>query len=240
VEEFVGIDKFRNQLDQIERQEREISRQAAKSTQLEAETAKEAETRLAIISESINEKEPTKTEKALSVLPYLFPLMDSLQFGGHLLEAHQDNPLVLGLANLFVLYRSAPLAAFAVYAVLSTVSDNLKINKLIRFNMKQAIYLDIALFVPAIIATIGAFVAGGGGGVEIPPEVVGLGQDAAFITMLSLIGYSSVSSLLGATPDKVPFISDTVNKRMPSISMFDDQGQFIERQKDEEDGNEED
>ena len=237
LEEFVGVDKFRNQLDQIARQEQEIARQAAKSAQLEAEMTKEAETRLALISESINEKEPTNAEKALSVLPYLLPLMDSLQFGGHLLAAHQDNPLVLGLANLYQLYRSVPLGGFVAYFMLSTLGNNLGINKLVRFNMKQAISLDIALFIPAIIATIGAFLAGGGGGIELPTGVAEMSQDAAFIAMLTLIGYSSVSSLLGTTPDKVPFISDRVTQQMPSIEMFDEQGQFIQR---EEDGKMED
>jgi hypothetical protein len=34
---------------------------------------------------------------------------------------------------------------------------------------------------------------------------------------------------LGAEPDKIPFISDALNKRVPSIdiSMFDSEGRFV-------------
>jgi len=69
LEEFADVDKFRNQLEQLDRQEKAAKREAAKRAQEEAQAAKEAETRLSLISETINEKEPSNTDKILSVLP---------------------------------------------------------------------------------------------------------------------------------------------------------------------------
>jgi HD-GYP domain-containing protein (c-di-GMP phosphodiesterase class II) len=228
LEEFVGVNKFRNQLDQISRQEKETDKLA----QQEAKAAKQAEATLAIINESINDRAPTNTDKLLSVLPLLLPLLDSVQSGGHLLSTHQDNPLVLGLAILFQLYRSVPFSAFIAFFALSAVGNNLSANRLIRFNANQAIFLDVAMFLPGLLASLVALIAGGSG-VQIPQGIAELGQDAVFVTTLLAIGYSAVSSLLGVTPDKIPFISDAVSQRMPSIDMFDTQGRFIPRQPDE-------
>ena len=235
LEEFVDVEKFRNQLEQLDRQEKAAQREAAKKAQQEAQAAEEAETRLAVIKESINEKAPTNTEKVLSVLPFLLPLMDGLPFGRFLLESHLDNPLVMGLAGLFGLYRAIPLSGFIAYGVLAYLRENPAVNKQIRFNAGQAFYLDIALFVPAVLTTLIGLAAGAtGGNFEIPAGVSELGQDAVFVTLLLSIGYSAVSSLLGATPDKIPFISDAVSKRMISTDMFDDEGRFIQPEKEDD------
>ena len=92
--------------------------------------------------------------------------------------------------------------------------------------MQQAIYLDIALFIPGLIASLNGLVLGGLG-VQIPEAVSQIGSDAVFVTLLVAIGYSVASSILGITPDKIPFVSDAANRRMPTIDMFDAQGKFI-------------
>lgn len=234
-EEFVGVDKLRNALDQITRQERQESLVAKQKEQ----AAQQGEKLLAFLKDSINEKEATNVEKVLSVLPYLFPLLDSVQFGQFLLAQNQDNPLVQGLVLLFGLYRAIPLSGFIAFFALSFLGDNLAINKLIRFNMKQSIFLDVALFFPSILASIGALAANAGN-FQLPEGIVEMGSDAVFAAMLLAIGYSSVSSLLGATPDKIPFISDAVSQRMPSIDMFDGPVRFIEPPKKKDDNKKDD
>jgi hypothetical protein len=61
-----------------------------------------------------------------------------------------------------------------------------------------------------------------------------IGSDALFFTLLATIGYASVSSLLGVTPDKIPFISKSTSDRMPSFDMFDDQGRLKPSEKDDD------
>ena len=76
-DEMVSVDQFRNKLEAFSREEKLLAMELKKEAQKEEEMARLAEAKL----EFLNEKEPTAVDKAVSVLPYLFPLMDSLQFG---------------------------------------------------------------------------------------------------------------------------------------------------------------
>lgn len=219
--EFVGVEQFRNRLESLVRDEQAAAKDAVKTAKLEAEAAALSQA----LMERLNDKEPTTADKVVSLLPYLLPLLDGLQFGRFLLEG-QDNPAVAVLAVLYTLYRSIPFSGFVAFLALSVLSGNLAINRQIRFNMQQAIYFDIALFLPGLIASLNGLVLSGLG-IQIPEAVSQLGSDAVFVTLLAGIGYAVVSSLLGITPDKVPYISDRVNERMPTIDMFDAEGRFI-------------
>jgi Ca2+-binding EF-hand superfamily protein len=232
VDEFVDLETLRNRFDAIIREEQGAAKEALKQAKLEAEAAALLQAR----RELLNDKEPTTTDKIVSILPYLLPLLDGLQFGRFLLEG-QDNPAVAILAILFGLYRSIPFSGFVAFLALSTLSGNLRINRLIRFNMQQAIYLDISLFLPGLIASLQGLITSGLD-VKIPEVVSQLGSDAVFLTLLAAIGYSVISSILGITPDKIPFISDTASQRIPTIDMFDADGRFIGRNReDNEDQN---
>ncbi|CAB9508174.1 Inherit from NOG: protein transport [Seminavis robusta] len=215
-DEFVGIEQFRNRLEALASEERRKALEATKAAQQEAETAKLMESTM----ELINDKQPTNVDRAVSVLPYLFPLMDGLLFGQYLLAGNESNPVVATLAIIYTLYRSVPFSGFLAFFALSAFSGNLSINRLVRFNMQQAIFLDVALFVPGLIAalTSGATQALG---LNIPPMVGELSSDALFVGLVAILGYSAVSSLLGVTPDKVPFVSQAVNDRLPSADMIE-------------------
>jgi len=224
LEEMVSVDQFRNQLEAFSREEKQMAKEAGLSAQKEEEEAKRIELR----TELLNDKEPTQTDKVLSVLPPLFPLFDSIQFGRYFFIDHQDNAF-LGLVGLaYGAYRSIPFSGFAAFIALNTLSNNPGLNKLIRFNMQQAIYLDIALFFPGLI---GALIAAGSSaaGFQIPEGIGQAGSTAIFGALVLLVTYSSISSLLGIKPDLIPFISPAVEDRMPTIDMFDDEGRFVPR-----------
>lgn len=107
--------------------------ESKKTAENEAKDALLAEVRLNLL----NDKEPTTKEKVVSVLPYLFPLMDSLQFGRFLIVENADNPFVVILALLYALYKAVPFSGFVSFLVLNVLSSNPGINRLIRFNMQQ-------------------------------------------------------------------------------------------------------
>eukprot|EP00978_Attheya_sp_CCMP212_P030163 scaffold109946_cov37-Attheya_sp.AAC.1 len=225
VDEFVTVDKFRNRLESLAREEKQIAMDATKKAKTEAEEAKQAEA----ILELINDKPPTGQDKLLSVLPYLFPLMDGLQFGRFLLAGEDgSNPVVAVIALLYTLYRSIPFSGFAAFFALNFLAGNPSINRLIRFNMQQAIFLDIALFFPSLLASLGG-IALNAGGVQIPTQISELGTDAVFVTLLVTLAYCSVSSLLGQEPNKVPLISQNVADRMPNINDFVDESGKIKK-----------
>ena len=226
--EMVTIDRFKNKLEQLVREEKRLAAEAQKQAKLEEEQAALAEAKLAVL----NEKPPTTSEKFLSILPYLFPLMDGLAYGRFLLNGDDagSNPVVVVLAVLYAIYRSIPLSGFIAFFALNFLAGTPSINRLIRYNMQQAIFIDIALFFPGLLGgLIGAL------NLNFPTAISELSTDAIFVSLLLVLGYCSVSSLFGATPDKLPFISQAVNDRMPTIDMFDDNGQFVPRQFREED-----
>merc|ERR1712232_435413 len=110
-------------------------------------------------------------------------------------------------------YRSIPLSGFLVFFTLNSLSRNLSLNRLIRFNMKQALFLDVAILVPGITAgLLSAF--GSGLGLPADGSVQELMNDAIVFSTLVAVAYASVSSLLGVTPDQVPWVSQAANRRM--------------------------
>jgi len=81
--------------------------------------------------------------------------------------------------------------------------------------MQQAIYLDIALFFPGLIAALISVISPA----SIPPAVAEIGNDVLFFSMLAAVIYSVISSLLGQEPNKIPVISQAVESRMPTVEM---------------------
>lgn len=224
LDDFVTVDRFRNQLEALAREEKRLASEAEKESKLQEQEALLAEARL----EFLNEKEPTTSDKVISVLPYLFPLMDGLQYGRFLLGSDEANanPFVVVLALLYTLYRSIPFSGFVAFFALNTLAGNPSLNRLVRFNMQQAIYLDIALFFPSLLIGLGGLVLGGAGA-SVAPIAGEIFSDVMFGTLLLTLLYCTGSSLLGKEPDSIPIISEAVKGRMPTIDMFDDSGRFV-------------
>ena len=236
VDEFVTLDKFRNQLEALAREEKRIAAEAAQESKRQEQEALLAEAKL----EFLNEKEPTTSDKVLSVLPYLFPLMDGLQYGRFLLGAEDgSNPFIVILALLYTLYRSIPFSGFVAFFALNILSNNPSLNRLVRFNMSQAIFLDIALFFPSLFVGLSGMILGAAGG-PVSNAASEIFSDITFGTLLLTLLYCAVSSLLGREPDNIPLISDAVKSRMPTIDMFNDEGMFMPREYKEKEEDEDD
>ena len=233
LDEFVGVDQFRNRLEALSREEKRLADEAKKMAQKEAEIADLAQAKMEIL----NDGKPTNSDKVLSVLPYLFPLMDGLQYGRFLLgaEGAEANPFVVILAVLYALYRTIPLSGFIAFFVLNFLGGNPSINRLIRYNMQQAIFIDIALFFPGLLTALLGFILGGSN-VQIPAIVTQFSTDTIFVTLLAVLGYCTVSSILGITPNKVPIVSTAVDDRMPTVDMFDidSEGNIFSKPREEE------
>lgn len=224
LDEFPTIDQFRNQLDSLVRKEKQMALDAAKEAKLAEEAVLLAEAKL----ELINNKPPSNTDKFVSIIPYLFPLLDGLQYGKYFLNDSGDNPLVVILAVIYTLYRSIPFGGFIAFFALNILSGNLQINRLIRYNMQQAIFVDIALILPGLFTGLFSVLAGAAGAdVGVPESLRVVATDAVFVSLILVLAYCSVSSVLGIEPNKLPLISERVSRTMPTIDMFDDQGRFM-------------
>jgi len=229
IDEFVTVERFRNKLDALAREEKEMAAEAVKQAQVEEEKARIEAFKL----EMLNDAPPTTTDKLISILPYLFPLMDGLQYGRFLIldienTTNGDNPVLLGLAVLYTLYRSIPFSGFLAFFAINSLSANTRINRLIRFNLQQSIFVDLALFFPGLLTGIGA-VALSTLGVSVPSNFSEIGADAVFYVLLATLAYCSISSLIGIAPDKIPIVSQAVLDRIPDVDWFDEEGRLIPR-----------
>jgi len=220
LEEFVSVDRLKNQLDFIVQEEKAVALEEAKLAQKMKEEEKQRE----MIVSLVNDGEPTGSDRVVSVLPYLFPLLDSLQYAGPWITSHPDNIFAQVAAVAFTLYRSIPFSGFLAFFALSSLSSNLSLNRLVRFNIQQAIFLDFALFVPGLLATLLGAVGSGSPATGVVIEYLG---DAVVLGTLATILYASATSLLGNSPDQVPWVSDAAKNRMITPDMFDKEGKFI-------------
>ena len=223
MDDFVTVDRFRNQLEALAREEKRLAAEAEQEAKRMQQQALLAEAKL----EFLNEKEPTLSDKIVSVLPYLFPLMDGLQYGRFLLgsDSAGENPLVVLVAILYGLYRSIPFSGFVAFFALNVLSGNPSLNRLVRFNMQQAIFLDIALIFPSLAIGLGGILSGSAGS-PVSNAAGEIFSDVIFASMLLTLLYCTVSSLLGIEPSGIPIISQSVKDRMPTIDMFDADGRF--------------
>ncbi|CAJ1942670.1 unnamed protein product [Cylindrotheca closterium] len=221
-EEFQPVDRLKNQLDFILRGEKALVLNQGK---LAKQIDFEKNLRAKIIS-LINDGEPTGKDKVVSVLPYIFPLLDSLAYAAPWIVSHQDNPIAHAAAVAFTFYRSIPLSGFLAFFALSYLSTDLSLNRLVRFNLQQAIILDVALFVPGLMIGLVGLV-GSGLGAPVPGVASEYLSDAVALGTLATIAYASAASLTGNTPDQVPLLSNYVKNRMITKDMFDKKGRFV-------------
>lgn len=79
-----------------------------------------------------------------------------------------------------------------------------QVNKLVRFNLRQAVILDIAMFFPSIFAFIITSVLG-----EDSAKLASLAtvcNDVIFVTVVACVLYSIASSAVGVLPESLPIL----------------------------------
>merc|ERR1712183_1016762 len=145
------IEQFRSMMDNLGIEEIQMAEEAAAKVKAAEIEAKMMEARAAML----NDREPTQSDKIVSILPYLFPLMDGIQYGRFILQNGDNNPLVGAVALLYTIYRSIPFSGFVAFFALNFLASNTQINRLVRFNMQRAIFIDIALFFPGLLFGLG-------------------------------------------------------------------------------------
>ena len=140
-------------------------------------------------------------DRVLSCLPYLIPLLDGERYGRFLFYAipalGQVDFLLLGPFK--AIYSSIPFAQIIAFVALSTLSRNPDLPRSLRFNMQQALLLDIALILPSLLGQLPF---------PMPPILAQSGSNFVYIAMIGSVGYSLVSNLTGKVPDKIPIVSE--------------------------------
>jgi len=224
VEEVVGKDKatapldlktlasenFEVALDRLVTEDREAKRRA-KQEELErarkaAEEArkKQEQESPSYLSGQVNDDRGLIT-RVLGALAYMLPLIDGLSFGVPLVQ------LMPQLAPAFVMIKipadlinAIPFGTLIVFLIFGIFAANRELPRQLRFNLQQAVLLDVALFLPSLINAGFAMMSGSGGNPDF--------KIAVFILLLVAVVYSMVVTLLGRDPDNLPYISNAARR----------------------------
>jgi hypothetical protein len=138
--------------------------------------------------------------RLVSTLPYIVPLLDGASF------APPTDPW-LPLLFAARLYYSIPFSTLAFFILLSVLSQNYEIPFPVRYNMRQAIILDIAISIPTLIGSLLGFLTNSALG--LPEEV----QQLLFYVSLVTVLYCQVCNLLGILPKGIPYISEAADSQ---------------------------
>ena len=129
--------------------------------------------------------------------------MDGFQYGVYV---YQNIPPVGEVAFAMLPYvnafQSIPFAGLILFFGLSFFTRNQGLSRFVRFNIQQALILDIVLLIPSFFgSSAGMF----------PPVLQAMGSNFVFYLCAGVISYSWVAITIGKTPDQVPIISDAAS-----------------------------
>lgn len=212
--EFAPTEELRARLESMFREQREEQLEA-RAVQRKAEMGEKnkAEGKGAASMGDSNDADATAAEKALCALPYLLPMSDGIVYAQHLFTAYpQQVAWAEPIAGALLLFNNLPFVTLAMFFGMSILSRKPEINKLIRFNMLQAINFDIALITPAILGPITVWSLGQDA-YKLDP-LTNVGSDVLFFTLLAAVVYSVASSATGTFPNKLPLFG-RLNRENP-------------------------
>ena len=192
-----------------------------------------AAAKVAAITDQVNSLPPTSSDKIISLIPYLLPLCDALPYARAFIVSNgleNNNPIFEFASFVFLIYQAIPFSGLVAFFLFNSIASNLKLNRLVRFNIQQAIFLDIALIFPGLIGSVIAAIATQSN-TPIPQNLADLGSTATFLSISAAIIYSMGSTLGGVLPDKIPFVSQRVAARVPTaddiLKMLNDQENLL-------------
>jgi len=146
-------------------------------------------------------------DRILACAPYVLPMVDGVEFGKYIFMRIPALGLVekLTLGGLVNIFDKVPFSQLIIFIALSFASRNPEIPRQIRFNMQQAILIDIALIFPSVL---------GGVANNLPRFIVEPSTNFVFFCFAAAVGYSVVSNLSGKVPDQIPLISRTADEQI--------------------------
>lgn len=191
-----------------ERREQELAKQARERA---AKAEEQASTRFGDgtdqgdgnqVIEGWNDDRGQQT-RILASLAYLVPLIDLIRFGIPLAQLVPIFFPILALVSLpaaIVAILPFGLGSLAMLAGAIILSGNKEIPRLIRFNLLQAVYLDLLFF---FLSTIVTFAVGGPVEIGGPPEPGAL----LYLALILVTGNCVITNLNGEYPDYLPIVS---------------------------------
>mmetsp|Transcript_18982 Transcript_18982/g.36854 ORF Transcript_18982/g.36854 Transcript_18982/m.36854 type:complete len:119 (-) Transcript_18982:498-854(-) len=102
-------------------------------------------------------------------------------------------------------FESIPFGGLVFFIGMSLFTRNPNLSRFVRFNIQQALLLDIALIVPGLFGPLTK---------TFPVELQILGTNFIFYAWVLVVGYALFSNAQGKAPDQVPLLSDAASMQI--------------------------
>lgn len=150
--------------------------------------------------------------RILASLAYVLPLIDSIQYGLPLVQALPIfSPLLALLAIPSVIVNSVPfgIGNIILFGVWLFLSRRPEYPWLVRYNLLQAVYLNVAFWLPTTALTL---MDGGQ-----PTEIGGF----VYFCLLAVCGYCAFMNSQGKYPDGLPGVSSLAQQKVDQMQTSD-------------------
>jgi len=156
--------------------------------------------------------------RMLCVFAYVLPLVDALRFGMPVAVLFPITmPFFLPFLWINMLFQSIPFGQVILFFGMQFLSANAELPALLRFNLRQAIQLDIAILFPTLFSL---FVFRGEMFEEAANAVgswVFLPGVLLFFALTACVIYSVATTLGGEAPRSIPLISAQTEKALGMV-----------------------
>lgn len=143
-------------------------------------------------------------DRAFAASVYLFPITDGFQYGKYLYAQYEPlGAIAQVIAPAINGFDAIPFSGIIFFFGLSALSRNPGLSRFLRFNLQQAILLDIVFIIPGFFR-----------GVNFGfPQIVGQTcSNTVFYLMVLSIGYAWVQIAQGKDANEIPIVSDAANQ----------------------------
>jgi hypothetical protein len=105
-------------------------------------------------------------DRLLSVVPYALPFFDGLDYGEGLFRVVPElrEAVYAVFGSCLGIWHDLPFASFVYFLIVTVLARNPNLPRFIRFNMQQAVLLDVGLIVFGLVEGAVKFVSPGGAG----------------------------------------------------------------------------
>ncbi|KAJ9153938.1 hypothetical protein P3X46_027324 [Hevea brasiliensis] len=148
-------------------------------------------------------------DRIISAVCYFYPFFDGVQYGKYVIT--QFSPIHALIQPLFPairVFKSFPLNGFLVFLTLYfVVVRNPNFSRYVRFNIMQAIVLDVLLIFPDLLER--SFNPRDGLGLDLLMSL----DSTVFLYLLVCLIYGSSSCLLGQVP-RLPIVAEAADRQV--------------------------
>ena len=145
-------------------------------------------------------------DRGVAAAVYLLPVLDGFVYGSYV---YQNVPPIGAAAYMFLpfvnLFNSLPFAGLILFIGLSVFTRNAGLSRFVRFNIQQALLLDIVLIIPGLFETVTRL---------FPIELQAMGTNFVFYFWVLVVGYAWFNIAQGKTPNAVPIISQAAEMQI--------------------------